>query len=397
MRNKHIEWKPVKAPIFSKILVDRTGKSYNYHPIIILEIGEDLIFIKAKSARYGLDKNNNEVLYKDDKKILEENKGILITETVYDGKFSSNDLRPLFSNDSIVDTTQLYIMSKKDFQKFYDLDKDETFYNTNSLAFNERIEILDKVINNINKKQISLTSIYYDENQDIKTKLIYSSNELLDDDINNRKEQILSKYSENKITQKDMDLENQKLDKCKENYEKYINNDENLKCSLNKLNLISKKMDEILKETLSNCSWISNESDSYYYSGTAEFEYGLQLDQKIYNEFSNKEYDQEVKWLTLSSYKKDYYNEYPEEIHKDFPDAKEEYHNYLKRLCNIKNFLEKTEDINNKNIRNDFNKLKKDFDKAYQHEILTNDVLDEYDNKINEIDKSLNKDQGMTL
>ena len=41
--------------------------------------------------------------------------------------------------------------------------------------------------------------------------------------------------------------------------------------------------------------------------------------------------------------------------------------------------------------------MKTEFDLTYQHEILTNDVLDEYDNKINEIDKSLNKDQGMTL
>lgn len=63
-----------------------------------------------------------------------------------------------------------------------------------------------------------------------------------------------------------------------------------------------------------------------------------------------------------------------------------------KIVYNCQNNLEETEKdvnkINNKNTRNDFIKLKEDFYKVYQHEILTNDVLDEYVNKISEIDKS---------
>ena len=311
MEIERIQWKPIMDPSFEKLLVDRTGQSYNYHPIIILEMNDNLIFIKARSARYGLDKNNNVVLYEDDKKI-------------------------------------------------------------------------------------SLTSIYYDDVGTIKTKLIYSDNKLLNEDINNRKKEIEKTGKDRNIK----DIEIERLDLYKKNYDEYINNKINYESAMRRLTEIDNIFKKELKETYGLDSCIRGDSDQYYYFGTAGI-YKLDLDQEIYDEFSKKEYDQQIKKVTLSNYRSDFYDKNLDKWNKDFPDVKKEFDSYCKRLSNIKNNLEETEKnlnkINDKKTKREFNELKDEFDLIYQHEVLTNDVLDEYDNKINEIDKSLNKDQEMTL
>ena len=396
MEIEKIQWKPIMDPSFEKLLVDRTGQSYNYHPIIILEMDDNLIFIKARSARYGLDKNNNVVLYEDDKKILEENKGILINKTNYGGIDIPSGVKPLFKNDSIVDTTQLYVMAKKDFQKFYDLDKNENFYHTGSLKLEQREWILEDLIKNLHDKKISLTSIYYDDVGTIKTKLIYSDNELLNEDINNRKREIEKTGKDRNI--KDVEIE--RLDLYKKKYDEYINNKINYESAMKQLTEIDNIFKKELKETYGLDSCIRGDSDQYYYFGTAGI-YKLDLDQEIYDQFSKKEYDQQIRKVTLSNYRSDFYDKNLDKWNRDFPDVKKEFDSYCKRLSNIKDNLEETEKninkISDKNTRKEFNELKAEFDLTYQHEILTNDVLDEYDNKINEIDKSLNKDQEMTL
>ena len=88
MEIERIQWKPIMDPSFEKLLVDRTGQSYNYHPIIILEMDDNLIFIKARSARYDLDKNEN--FYHTSSLKLEQREWILedLIKNLHDKKIS---------------------------------------------------------------------------------------------------------------------------------------------------------------------------------------------------------------------------------------------------------------------------------------------------------------------
>ncbi|MBO6041602.1 hypothetical protein J6P52_00200 [bacterium] len=397
MDYEYLKYRPIKDKSFSRFLVDRSGESYGAHPILILEMDDQLIFLKAQSAKYLMNNNHEFILKEEQSKMLEEKRGILVKESNKNLLVSSKDIKPLFTNNSIVDTTQLYVMSKKDFERFYDYKNDQVLYNTRSLTLEDREKILKQLKNNLADQKVSLTEIYYNQ-EFINTKLIFCNEDILENEFKKKEDSINKRILYGRSTENDLKINKEKHEQYKQKYKEYENkNYDKIVGYLHSIYiLVEKEYDSIC----SFDSFISERIDFDNFENIAS-EYNLNLDNKVIYEASDKAYDVEVDELIASEYERNYYRNNPEEYYKKFPDIKEEFDSYCKRLSNIKNNLEKTEkDINkisDKNTRKEFNELKAEFDLTYQHEILTNDVLDEYDNKINEIDKSLNKDQGMTL
>ena len=179
MDYEYLKYRPIKDKSFSRFLVDRSGESYGVHPILILEMDDKLIFLKAQSAKYLMNDNHEFILNEKQGKMIKEKRGILVKESNKNLLVSSKDIKPLFTNNSIIDTTQLYVMSKKDFERFYDYKNDQVLYNTRSLTLEDRERILNQLKDNLADQRVSLTEIYYNQNI-IDTKLIFCNDNILE-------------------------------------------------------------------------------------------------------------------------------------------------------------------------------------------------------------------------
>lgn len=59
---KDLEWKPILSKEMT--LYDRVGRPFKAHPIIIFEYKDKVYFLKAVSAKYFYDENNNLIFSK---------------------------------------------------------------------------------------------------------------------------------------------------------------------------------------------------------------------------------------------------------------------------------------------------------------------------------------------
>ena len=118
MDYEYLKYREIKDKSFSRFLVDRSDEEYEAHPILILEMNEQLIFLKTQSAKYLMNDNHEFILKDKQEQMLKEKRGILVKESNKNLLLSSKDIKPLFTNNNIVDTTQLYVMSKNILKDF---------------------------------------------------------------------------------------------------------------------------------------------------------------------------------------------------------------------------------------------------------------------------------------
>lgn len=131
------------------VCFSEVGFNYQAHPIIIIELEDDYVFLKAQT----LYNENNLSFYLKNKIMHKEAFAIPKSEPI-----DVNNNKYYFKNDSIIDTSQLFIMKKKDFNECYDFNSSIS-NNTNYITdFNKEI-IIQQVLRNIESSNYSLTRV----------------------------------------------------------------------------------------------------------------------------------------------------------------------------------------------------------------------------------------------
>ncbi|MBO7043403.1 hypothetical protein J6W34_02505 [bacterium] len=165
-------------------LFDRVGQPFEAHPIVIFEYENNVYFLKSQSARYTLDNVTKlPVLIEKHKEYIENKRAVLVYP--YKDQLKNEKYESYFKKDSLIDTTQIFAMNKDEFLDYYKYDNlQDVIYNTRTLMYKDREEILNQVIKNIDKKSFSITLISKDNGFSFKPKLIYSNETFINEDKN---------------------------------------------------------------------------------------------------------------------------------------------------------------------------------------------------------------------
>lgn len=189
---KDFEWKPMLSSEMT--LFDRLGQEFKAHPIIILEFQDKIYFLKSQSAKYKIDPKTKKLLIDEetkspilidrDKELIESNKVVLVCP--YENQPTIANHKIYFTSDSLVDTSQIFVMSKNDFIDYFGSKEllDNVNYYTRTLRYSDRERILEHLINNIDNDNYSITLISRENGIDFRPKLIYSSQNLIDEERN---------------------------------------------------------------------------------------------------------------------------------------------------------------------------------------------------------------------
>ena len=302
---KDLEWKPILSKEMT--LYDRVGQPFEAHPIVIFEYENNVYFLKSQSARYTLDNVTKlPVLIKKHNEYIENKRAVLVYS--YKDQLKNEKYESYFKKDSLIDTTQIFVMNKDEFLDYYKYDNlQDVIYNTRTLMYKDREEILNQVIKNIDKKSFSITLISKDNGFSLKPKLIYSNETFINED----KNKFIKDNSINNIVM-GLEFVETYIKEYKEYESKNINA---IKQYINSIRDIFKKH---LDETYSMEHYIEEHVPD------------LALYQDLNSDLKNKYSDSELEewWYedtdlrdiksNLSPYEHDYYDKHPEEYKDKF-------------------------------------------------------------------------------
>ncbi|MBQ5492599.1 MAG: hypothetical protein IIT78_01830 [Mycoplasmataceae bacterium] len=230
---KDLEWRPIYSR--EMILFDRTGQEFKAHPILIFEYENNVYFLKSQSVKYTIDSVTKiPVLIDKHNEYIENKRGILVHS--YKDQLENKDYndKSYFKKDSLIDTTQIFAMNKDEFLDYYKHDNlQDVIYNTRTLMYKDRDKILNQVIENIDKKNFSITLISKENGFSFKPKLIYSNETFINEERNKNLE---------KINQGSIFINQKFMDEYINNYEEYkLKHDNAIKQYINSIRDIFKK------------------------------------------------------------------------------------------------------------------------------------------------------------
>ena len=302
---ENLEFKPILSTNMK--LFDRVGQPFDAHPIIIFEHQNKVYFLKAQSATYVLDDNDKTVLDDDQQKAIQRNECYLVKS--YDDEISNNQYDTFFRQDSLVDTTQLFVMNKDEFLEYFKFDNvlEKADFYTRSLLYTDRKIILKQLKNNLAKENVSITSISKRNANGVwfSPKLIYSAQKFIDRD----ERDALKNYNKGKY------IELHKIREYKHNYTEYQKeNNSTIKQYIKSLeDFVDSKFDDTIEKI----------ADIKKNIGDLQFLQTLNSETKKYSETEVEE-----RWwedlalvdeqLNLSEYEKEYYKYHQEEYDKKF-------------------------------------------------------------------------------
>lgn len=160
-------------------LYDRVGRLFKAHPIMIFEHEDKVYFLKAVSAKYFYDENNNLIFSKYQKEDISNSEAYLIKP--YDDQPFIENYKTYFQKTSIIDTAQIFAMNKNEFIEYFGYDNLlKADYFTRKIRYQDRFEVLDQLKTNFSKKNISITLISKKDGKEFEPKLIYSSQKFID-------------------------------------------------------------------------------------------------------------------------------------------------------------------------------------------------------------------------
>ena len=320
---KDLEWKPIYSREMT--LFDRTGQEFKAHPIVIFEYENNVYFLKSQSADYTVDSVTKiPTLIKEHKEYIQNKRAILVHPYKDQLKNEKYNEKPYFKKDSLVDTTQIFAMSRNEFIEYYKHDNLlDIIYNTRTLMYKDRAEILNQVIDNIDKKNFSITLISKKNSFDFKPKLIFSNKTFIDEERNKNVK---------KISQGNIFIDKKFMDEYINDYEEYkLKNDYAIEQYINSIRDIFKKH---LDETYS----MEHSIEEHDVPDWVAYD-------DLNNDLNNKYSDSELeKWwhedteladesYNLSKYELDYYKEHREKYKDKF-----EKNNYYKLEQEVEEF-----------------------------------------------------------
>lgn len=158
-----------------------TGFNYRAHPIIIMELENDYVFLKAQTYR-----SFNQL-----PDFLKEKINHQQAFVIHKSNPQNDDNQSFyFKNDSLIDTSQIYVMNKKEFNECYDFDSDIA-RNTNYISDFNKSFILNQLWSNLENGNYSITRVIRKNNINY-SKLIYAKSDELDSEYERTKNYIQS-------------------------------------------------------------------------------------------------------------------------------------------------------------------------------------------------------------
>lgn len=246
------------------------GLNFKAHPIIIVELENDYVFLKAKSIHNNI--NERDILNISRQKSYAIPKSKPINE--------DNNLF-YFKYDSLIDTEQLFVMNKKEFNECYEFDS-EIAKNTNFISDYHKEIILSQVINNINKSEFSLTRIIR-KNGINHSKLLFAPDQWIKEEYSKETEwlkDVPSSFSNIAIKNRDY-------------MEKYIE-DYDMRLKTNKEDVYQKVFEDVVRPLKQKIKYFLDLRDDFLTNRLPEDFVGYKSDEIDYNNFRLFLYEEQI-------------------------------------------------------------------------------------------------------
>lgn len=306
---KGLEWKPILSRNMK--LFDRVGQPFEAHPIVIFEYENKIYFLKSQSAKYKLNEEDKIILDKEQQKAIDRKESYLVKP--YNDQLKNDEYKTFFRQDSLVDTTQIFVMNKEEFIEYFKFDNilEKADFYTRSLLYKDRIEILTQLKNNLAEENVSITSISKKDNVWYEPKLIYSAQKFIDRD----DKKALKECNEGKYIQL------YKIEEYKHAYDEYLR--VNNSTQKQYIRSLEEFVDYKLDETLEYFSYIQRDIGDPQLLDTLNDEVKKYSEDEIKRRWSG-DIDLIDEKHNLSKYEHQYYDEHKEEYNEKFKTLFEE-------------------------------------------------------------------------
>ncbi|MBQ5492593.1 MAG: hypothetical protein IIT78_01800 [Mycoplasmataceae bacterium] len=350
---KDLEWKPIMSREIT--LYDRLGREFNAHPMIIFVYQDKVYFLKSQSAIEKPNKEDYEIitqpneilrdkkiivkglnLIDEHKELISKNQACLVTPYEYQPKLVNKDYKIYFTRDSLIDTSQIFVMNKNDFVDYFGskaLLKKINDY-TRTLRYKDQERIVEQLVNNLRSGNFSLTEIYKENTNKFDKKSIYNNPKLVKEE----KDKLIQKI--NKGYKVDLDA----IDAYLKAGQKYYEN--------NKTN-IEKEIQLLIDYLYINVRDQINGMIGYILEQTPDLEFYDWDNQKLNYKYTIDEIndmylldlDKKDELLNLSRVELKFYDEHPGKWQEDFDNAEVNYKNLEQE---VEEFKQKQKETNKK-------------------------------------------------